>query len=152
MRNRQKRLSAGDKIKFVYHKVGGYEVIYSQSWSSCYFTYLFFNVLVSFSPVFFFFFLPLKRKVILFIFIFGCAGFSLLHRHSLVATSRSYSLLAVHGLLVEVTSLVWNMCSVVVAHRLSCGIFPDQGLNPCLLHWQATLYHCITREAFLFLF
>ena len=30
--------------------------------------------------------------------------------------------------------------SVVVAHRLSCpeacGIFLDQGLNPCLLHWQ----------------
>ena len=27
-------------------------------------------------------------------------------------------------------------------HRLSCsearGIFPDQGLNPCLLHWQVT--------------
>ena len=31
--------------------------------------------------------------------------------------------------------------SVVVAHRPSCsaacGIFPDQGLNPCPLHWQA---------------
>ena len=31
--------------------------------------------------------------------------------------------------------------SVVVAHWLSCsmacGIFPDQGSNPCLLHWQA---------------
>ena len=30
--------------------------------------------------------------------------------------------------------------SVVVVHRLSCsvacGIFPDQGLNPCPLHWQ----------------
>ena len=30
--------------------------------------------------------------------------------------------------------------TVVVAHRLSCsaacGIFPDQGSNPCLLHWQ----------------
>ena len=30
--------------------------------------------------------------------------------------------------------------SVVVAHRPSCsaarGIFPDQGLNPCPLHWQ----------------
>ena len=30
--------------------------------------------------------------------------------------------------------------SVVVAHRLSCsaacGIFPDQGSNPCPLHWQ----------------
>ena len=31
--------------------------------------------------------------------------------------------------------------SVVVAHRPSysaaCGIFPDQGSNPCHLHWQA---------------
>jgi len=31
--------------------------------------------------------------------------------------------------------------SIVVAHRLGCskasGIFPDQGLNLCLLHWQA---------------
>ena len=31
--------------------------------------------------------------------------------------------------------------SVVVAHGLSCSaacaIFLDQGLNPCLLHWQA---------------
>ena len=31
--------------------------------------------------------------------------------------------------------------SVVVAHGLSCsaacGIFPDQGSNPCSLHWQA---------------
>ena len=30
---------------------------------------------------------------------------------------------------------------VVVGHRLSCstawGIFPDQGSNPCPLHWQA---------------
>ena len=28
-----------------------------------------------------------------------------------------------------------------MAHELSCsmgyGIFPDQGLNPCLLHWQS---------------
>ena len=34
--------------------------------------------------------------------------------------------------------------SVVVAHRLSCsaayGIFPDQGLNPCPLHWQVDSY------------
>ena len=31
--------------------------------------------------------------------------------------------------------------SVVVAHKpgcsVACGIFPDQGLNPCPLHWQA---------------
>ena len=38
--------------------------------------------------------------------------------------------------------------SAVVAHGLSCsmacGIFPDQGSNPCPLHWQADsqpLYH-----------
>ena len=33
---------------------------------------------------------------------------------------------------------VWGVGSVVVAHGLSCpaacGIFPDQGSNPCLLH------------------
>ena len=31
--------------------------------------------------------------------------------------------------------------SVLMMHRLccsaACGIFPDQGSNPCLLHWQA---------------
>ena len=36
------------------------------------------------------------------------------------------------------------MGSVVVAHRLSCpeacGIFLDQELNPCPLHWQAASY------------
>ena len=36
---------------------------------------------------------------------------------------------------------LWSTDLVVVAHRLSClkaaGIFPDQGPNPCLLHWQA---------------
>ena len=34
---------------------------------------------------------------------------------------------------------LWSTGSVVVAHGLSCsaacGIFPDQGLNPRLLHW-----------------
>ena len=77
-----------------------------------------------------------------------------------------YSLVAVYRLLIEVASLimghrlqgVWalvvvacglsgmaprlqNTGSVVVAHRPSfsaaCGIFPDQGSNPCQLHWQA---------------
>ena len=37
--------------------------------------------------------------------------------------------------------LLWSTGSIVVAHRLSCsatwGIFPNQGSNPCLLHWQA---------------
>ena len=45
---------------------------------------------------------------------------------------RGYCLVVVRKLLVLVASLV--------AHRLSCpatcGIFLDQGLNLCLLHWQ----------------
>ena len=35
--------------------------------------------------------------------------------------------------------------SVIVAHGPSCsvahGIFPDQGPNPCALHWQADSQH-----------
>ena len=47
--------------------------------------------------------------------------------------------------------------SVVVAHGPSCsaacGIFPDQGANPCPLHWQADsqpLRHQGSPEAFYF--
>ena len=46
---------------------------------------------------------------------------------------RAGSVVVVHGL--------QSAGSVAVAHRLSCsavcGIFLDQGSNPCLLHWQA---------------
>ena len=51
------------------------------------------------------------------------------------------------GPLIVVASLVAEhelsdaRASVVVVHGLSCfmacGIFPDEGLNSCLLHWQA---------------
>ena len=41
---------------------------------------------------------------------------------------------------VFVAPMLWSIGSVVVVHRLSCSeaceIFPDQGSNPCLLHWQ----------------
>ena len=46
-----------------------------------------------------------------FFFFFGCAGSSLLQGLSLVAASRDHSLVAVHGLLIEVASLA-------VEHRL----------------------------------
>ena len=61
-------------------------------------------------------------------------------------SERGLLFVAVRGLLIVVASLaaehrLKSAGSVVVAHRLSCsaacGIFPDQGLNPCLLHWQA---------------
>ena len=50
-----------------------------------------------------------------------------------------YSLIAVHGLL-----LLWSMGSRAQAQQLCAslvvlwhvGIFPDQGSNPCLLHWH----------------
>ena len=54
--------------------------------------------------------------------------------------------IAVRGPLTVAASLVANTGSrragsVVVAHGPShsaaCGIFPDQGSNPCPLHWQA---------------
>ena len=54
--------------------------------------------------------------------------------------------IAVDGLLIVVASLVkhrlWGVQnSVVVIQEISCstayGIFPYQGSNPCLLHWQA---------------
>ena len=65
---------------------------------------------------------------------------------SLVVASRGHSSSRCAGL-----SLSWPLLlrstgsrragSVIVAHGLSCsvacGIFPDQGSNPCPLHWQA---------------
>ena len=65
---------------------------------------------------------------------------------SLVAASGGHSSSRCTGL-----SLSWPLLlrstgsrragSVVVAHRLccsmACGILPDQGSNPCPLHWQA---------------
>ena len=65
---------------------------------------------------------------------------------SLVRASGGYSLLVVHGLLISAASscreqALGTRASVVGAHRLSCppacGIFLDQGSNPCPLHWQA---------------
>ena len=65
------------------------------------------------------------------------------HGLSLVVESGGYSLVVVCGLLIAVASLVAShrLCtwaSVIVMHGLSCpmecGIFLDQGLNPCPLH------------------
>ena len=63
--------------------------------------------------------------------------FSLLLR--LFCICSKWGLDAVHGLLLFWRTGTWS--SVVMTHRLSCsktcGISLDQGLNPCLLHWQA---------------
>ena len=88
---------------------------------------------------FFFFFL-------IYVFIFGGVGSSFLCEGFLVVVSGGHSSSRCAGL-----SLSWSLLlrstgsrragSVVVAHGPSCsavhGIFPDQGSNPCPLHWQA---------------
>ena len=55
---------------------------------------------------------------------------------SIVMVSRGYIFIAVASLVAAQT--------LVAVHRLSfsaaCGIFPDQGLNPCPLRWQADSY------------
>ena len=78
--------------------------------------------------------------------------------YSLVVVSQAYSLVAMHRLLIAMTSLVekhrlqGTQASVVAAHRLQsmrsvvviyrpscpmvCGSLPDQGQNPCSLHWH----------------
>ena len=65
---------------------------------------------------------------------------------SLVAASGGHSSSRCTGLSLSQTLLLWSTGSrragsVVVAHgpscSVACGIFPDQGSNPCPLHWQA---------------
>ena len=53
----------------------------------------------------------------------GCAGLSLSRPLLLRSTGSRHagSVIAAHG----------------PSHSAACGIFPDQGSNPCPLHWQA---------------
>ena len=90
--------------------------------------------------------LPLLRRLLL------CGGSScveaplvwrlLLHRGSPCCGGSP----CVEAPLVWRLLLLWSqplgaLASVAVLHRLSypmaCGVFPDQGSNPCPLHWQA---------------
>ena len=91
-------------------------------------------------------FILLFLFIYLFIYIFGCVGRSFragafsscgergatLHRGARASHYRGLSLRSTGSR---------RACSVVVAHGTSCsaacGIFPDQGSNPCPLHWQA---------------
>ena len=90
-----------------------------------------------------------------------CWVFIALHGLSLVAMSESSSSLWPMGFSLQwllllwstgfrctgfsscgtwASCMLWSAGSVVVAHGLHCsvayGIFLDQGLNTCLLHWQ----------------
>ena len=80
----------------------------------------------------------------IYLFIFGCVGASFLCE-GFVATgghssSQCADLSLSRPLLLRSTGSR-HAGSVIVAHGPSCsaacGILPDQGLNPCPLHWQA---------------
>ena len=89
----------------------------------------------------FFFFL-----INLFIYFWLCWVFVSVRGLSLVAASRGHSSSRCAGLSLSWPLLLRSTGSrragpAVVAHGPSrsaaCGILPDQGPNPCLLHWQA---------------
>ena len=98
--------------------------------------------------VFCFFFLIylFLMKASLFIYFWLCWVFVSVWGLSLVAASRGHSSSRCVGLSLSWPLLLWSTSSrhtgsVVVAHGPSCsaacGIFPDQGSNPCPLRWQA---------------
>ena len=104
------------------------------------------------TKTFFFFFKALKQELVfinLFIclFIFGCVGSFVSARGlSLAAASGGHCSSRCAGLSLSRPLLLRSTGSrragsVVVAHwpscSAACGIFPDQGSNPCPLHWQA---------------
>ena len=96
------------------------------------------NSLISSSSFFFF-------NYYLFIYFWLCWVFISVRGLSPVVARGVHSSSRCAGLLLSWPLLLWSTSSrradsVVVAHGLSCstacGIFPDQGLNPCPLHWQ----------------
>ena len=95
------------------------------------------------SVPFFFFFLNLF--IYLFIYFWLCGVFVSVQGLSLVVASGGHSSSQCAGLSLSQPLLLRSTGSrragsVIVAHGPSCstarGIFPDQGSNPCPLHWQ----------------
>ena len=101
------------------------------------------------SPIFLFPSALYTQSILLFFFFFffGCVGSSFsVQGLSLLVASGGHSPSRCAGLSLSRPLLLRSTGSrragsVVVAHGPSCsaacGIFPDQGLNLCPLHWQA---------------
>ena len=87
-----------------------------------------------------------KINLLIYIYFWLCWVFASVRGLSLVAASGGHSSSRCAGLSLSRPLLLRSTGSrragsVVVAHGPSCstacGIFPDQGSNPCPLHWQA---------------
>ena len=87
-----------------------------------------------------------KKYLFIYLLLLACWVFVSVRGLSLVAASGGHSSSRCAGLSLSRPLLLWSTGSrragsAVVAHGPSCsaacGIFPDQGSNPCPLHWQA---------------
>ena len=89
----------------------------------------------------FIFYFILFLNFYLFIYLWLCWVFVSVRGLSLVVASGGHSSSRWAGLSLSRPLLLRSAGSVVMAHGPSCsaacGIFPDQGSNPCPLHWQA---------------
>ena len=88
----------------------------------------------------------LFKKFLILIYFWLCGVFTAAQGLSLVAASGAYSSLQPMGfsrlwlLLLQSTGSGVQASGVVVrglSCSAACGIFPEQGPNPCPLHWQA---------------
>ena len=86
------------------------------------------------------------NNMYLFIYLWLCWVFVSVQGLSLIAASGGHSSSRCTGLSLSRPLLLRSTGSrhagsVIVAHgpicSAACGIFPDQGSNPCPLHWQA---------------
>ena len=85
--------------------------------------------------------------IFIYLFIYGCVGSSFLcEGFLLVVASGDHSSSRCAGLSLSRSLLLQSTGSrragsVIVVHgpscSVACGIFPDQGSNPCPLRWQA---------------
>ena len=104
------------------------------------------NICSEFSGRRTFYFILFYLFIYLFIYFWLCWVFISVRGLSLVAASRGHSSSRCAGLSLSRPLLLQSTGSrrtgsVVVAHgpscSVACGILPDQGSNPCPLHWQA---------------
>ena len=81
------------------------------------------------------------KFIYLFIYFWLCWVFVSARGLSPAAASGGHSSSRCAGLSPSWPLLLRSMGSAVVAHgpscSMACGILPDQGSNPCPLHWQA---------------
>ena len=98
------------------------------------------------NTLFIYLFIYFLNIIYLFIYFWLCWVFVSVRGLSLVVASGGHSSSRRAGLSLSRPLLLWSTGSrragsVIVAHGPSrsaaCGIFPDQGPNPCPLHWQA---------------